>query len=104
MVCINLDDLSLLKHGIIFVELIEPQDTWLFPTLQIGPVGIDHDSTVTSSILQNAPPESTLHITSPYFNFSESYSNLILNGSSNVDVIVASPQVCFHSSNLFYVC
>lgn len=83
------------KHKITIVELIEPQDTWLFPTIQIGPVGIDHDSKVTSYILQNAPPESTLHITSPYFNFSENYSDLILNGSSFVDVIVASPQVCF---------
>jgi hypothetical protein len=83
--------------------MIENRDTWIFPTLQMGPLGIDHDSTVTSYILENAPRESILHITSPYFNFSENYSNLILKSSSYVKVIVASPEVSSKHNPFVYV-
>lgn len=68
-------------------------DTWIFPTVQIGPSKIDYDRLITKEIFKNTPPDSSLYLTSPYFNFTDEYQQLILeNKANNIEIIVASPQ------------
>jgi hypothetical protein len=55
-------------------------DTWVFPTLQIPPLNIRHDSEVTQVILGLSH---SLHIASPYMNFTKQYFNKILNRTSS---------------------
>lgn len=69
-------------------------DTWVFPLLQMAPLGITQDQDVTERLLAHAPARSTLRLATGYFNLTERYSNIILNNqSSRFDLLVASPKV-----------
>ncbi|KAL1438449.1 hypothetical protein MTO96_048062 [Rhipicephalus appendiculatus] len=69
-------------------------DTWVFPLLQMAPLGITQDQEVTERLLAHAPARSTLRLATGYFNLTERYSNIILNNqSSRFDLLVASPKV-----------
>eukprot|EP01132_Coremiostelium_polycephalum_P001150 gene1150-1457_t len=66
--------------------------TWIFPTIQMGPFNIRHDEVVTSNIFENVPESSKFYITSPYFNLTKNYSDLILRGKPSLDIITCSPE------------
>ncbi|KAH6942090.1 hypothetical protein HPB50_000665 [Hyalomma asiaticum] len=69
-------------------------DTWVFPLLQMAPLGITQDQEVTERLLAHAPAQSTLRLATGYFNLTERYSDIILNNqSSRFDLLVASPKV-----------
>lgn len=69
-------------------------DTWVFPLLQMAPLGITQDQEVTERLLAHAPAQSTLRLATGYFNLTEQYSNVILNNhNSRFDLLVASPKV-----------
>lgn len=69
-------------------------DTWVFPLLQMAPLGITQDQEVTEHLLAHAPPRSTLRLATGYFNLTERYSNIILNNKSSCfHLLVASPKV-----------
>lgn len=68
-------------------------DTWIFPTIQMGPLTIDHDFKVTARVIQGAPPQSRLYLTSPYFNFTDKYTQLMLESRADIQIVVASPEV-----------
>eukprot|EP01133_Synstelium_polycarpum_P000453 gene453-541_t len=69
-----------------------PRDlSWIFPTIQMGPFSIRHDEVVTSHIFENIPASSKLYITSPYFNLTSNYLELILQGRPKLDIITCSP-------------
>jgi len=68
-------------------------NTIIFPTLQIGPINITHDSWSTSEILKNIGENTQAYITSPYFHLTDEYEDIILNHTKgNIDIIVASPR------------
>ncbi|KAN0022834.1 hypothetical protein ACTFIU_005575 [Dictyostelium citrinum] len=70
----------------------EEETTWIFPTIQMGPFNIRQDEVVTSHIFESVPSDSKFFITSPYFNLTENYLNLILTGKPKLDIITCSPQ------------
>ncbi len=72
-------------------------DTYVFPTIQMGVLGIRHDQQTITRLLDTTPKDSRLAITSPYLNLTDEYIDLILqgNGKANIDIITASPKV-FH--------
>jgi CDP-diacylglycerol--glycerol-3-phosphate 3-phosphatidyltransferase len=67
-------------------------DTWIFPTIQMGPLTIDHDLKVTARVIQDAPSNARLYLTSPYFNFTDKYTQLMLESRADIQIIVASPE------------
>lgn len=64
-------------------------DTIIFPTLQCGPAGIFHDSTVTEALLRLAGPRDRLFLTSPYMNLHASYVDAVLAGAHQLDCVTA---------------
>uniref|UniRef100_H2YAE0 CDP-diacylglycerol--glycerol-3-phosphate 3-phosphatidyltransferase n=1 Tax=Ciona savignyi TaxID=51511 RepID=H2YAE0_CIOSA len=67
-------------------------DTYIFPSLQLGCVGINQDENLTKKLLCSFPESSRTYFTSGYFNITENYSQLILNSRSKFDILVASPD------------
>ncbi|CAN8030803.1 unnamed protein product [Ixodes persulcatus] len=71
-----------------------PGDTWVFPLLQMMPLGIRQDQDVTERILARPPPDCTMRLATGYFNLTQRYADLILgNTASKFDLLVASPKV-----------
>jgi len=68
------------------------ESTWIFPLLQMGPLGIIHDEIITSYLLRSVQPGSICYISSPYFNLTQRYAKLILNGTGNIEIITADPK------------
>ncbi|XP_074648127.1 CDP-diacylglycerol--glycerol-3-phosphate 3-phosphatidyltransferase, mitochondrial-like [Tubulanus polymorphus] len=69
-------------------------DTWVYPLIQMGPLGIKDDEIVTRVLMSSASAESRLYLASGYFNLTSDYMNVILNNSkAKYDIIMASPQV-----------
>ncbi|EGG17064.1 phosphatidylglycerophosphate synthase 1 [Cavenderia fasciculata] len=66
--------------------------TWIFPTIQMGPFNIRHDEVCTSYIFNTVPRESLFYITSPYFNLTKNYLQLIMQGRPKLDIITCSPE------------
>ncbi|XP_054288927.1 CDP-diacylglycerol--glycerol-3-phosphate 3-phosphatidyltransferase, mitochondrial-like [Macrosteles quadrilineatus] len=64
-------------------QLKPGDDTWVFPLLQLPPMSILQDSSVTQTLLQSLSPEVTVHFSSPYFNLPEEYITLLLNKCKN---------------------
>ncbi|XP_076263885.1 phosphatidylglycerophosphate synthase 1 [Rhynchophorus ferrugineus] len=68
-------------------------DTWIFPTVQMGQLGIEHDSYVTEKILAEAPRNSYLKIATGYFNLTSQYMNtLIYDTQANCEILMAHPK------------
>eukprot|EP01127_Copromyxa_protea_P011489 TRINITY_DN2887_c0_g1_i2.p1 TRINITY_DN2887_c0_g1~~TRINITY_DN2887_c0_g1_i2.p1 ORF type:complete len:352 (-),score=56.92 TRINITY_DN2887_c0_g1_i2:25-1080(-) len=63
-----------------------PSSTWIFPTVQAGPLGIMQDSDITKHILDVYPngalPDMTL--TSPYFNLTSEYQKSLLDTHTKI--------------------
>ncbi|XP_077594640.1 CDP-diacylglycerol--glycerol-3-phosphate 3-phosphatidyltransferase, mitochondrial isoform X1 [Stigmatopora nigra] len=68
-------------------------DTWVFPLVQMKPLGIQVDQQVTQRLLQEADPDSTVYLTSGYFNLTRAYMRLVLGTGANYHILTASPQV-----------
>jgi CDP-diacylglycerol--glycerol-3-phosphate 3-phosphatidyltransferase len=75
-------------------------DTWLLPLVQIGPFGIRQDEHVLQALLrllhEKNAPQWRAHLTSGYFNFTDSYQQLILDSNSPTTIITASAEVSVH--------
>eukprot|EP00698_Gefionella_okellyi_P014117 TRINITY_DN3901_c0_g1_i3.p1 TRINITY_DN3901_c0_g1~~TRINITY_DN3901_c0_g1_i3.p1 ORF type:complete len:253 (+),score=47.02 TRINITY_DN3901_c0_g1_i3:799-1557(+) len=69
-------------------------DTYLFPTIQFGPVGIAQDSMMTTSILRLLEPGWHVRLASAYFNFTAWYTDELLRteNGGDVDILCASPE------------
>ncbi|XP_033122712.1 CDP-diacylglycerol--glycerol-3-phosphate 3-phosphatidyltransferase, mitochondrial-like [Anneissia japonica] len=68
-------------------------DTWLYPLVQMGTLGITVDQEVTGKLLQTAGEDSTCVLASGYFNLVEEYLDLITNSRASYRILMASPQV-----------
>eukprot|EP01120_Amphizonella_sp_Union-15-10_P009923 TRINITY_DN3870_c0_g1_i1.p1 TRINITY_DN3870_c0_g1~~TRINITY_DN3870_c0_g1_i1.p1 ORF type:complete len:200 (-),score=13.70 TRINITY_DN3870_c0_g1_i1:30-629(-) len=58
----------------------------------MGAFGIRHEHEATKEILSSTKPSQKLYLTSPYFNFTPEYTNLILKGNCRTSVMVSSPE------------
>lgn len=70
-----------------------PGDTWVFPLLQMAPLGVAQDQKVTERLLADAPQSSRLRLATGYFNLTDRYADVVLgNRRSAFDLLVASPR------------
>uniref|UniRef100_H3BZ52 CDP-diacylglycerol--glycerol-3-phosphate 3-phosphatidyltransferase n=1 Tax=Tetraodon nigroviridis TaxID=99883 RepID=H3BZ52_TETNG len=68
-------------------------DTWVIPLVQMKPLGIRVDEQVTQSLLRAAGPDSTVFLTSGYFNLTQAYMRLVLGAGASYRILTASPEV-----------
>ncbi|XP_046407372.1 CDP-diacylglycerol--glycerol-3-phosphate 3-phosphatidyltransferase, mitochondrial isoform X2 [Ischnura elegans] len=67
-------------------------DTWIYPLIEAGQLGVHQDSKVTEMLLKSVPHGSTFHLTTGYFNLTSKYSDAILQQSvANYHVLMAHP-------------
>lgn len=71
----------------------EDEDTWVFPLIQMKPLGIQVDEQVTQRLLTDAGPDSTVFLTSGYFNLTRAYVRLVLGPGARYRILTASPEV-----------
>ncbi|GLD60154.1 CDP-diacylglycerol--glycerol-3-phosphate 3-phosphatidyltransferase, mitochondrial [Lates japonicus] len=69
------------------------EDTWVFPLVQMKPLGIQVDEQVTQRLLTDAGPDSTVFLTSGYFNLTRAYMGLVLGAGASYRILTASPEV-----------
>uniref|UniRef100_A0A3Q3WIA2 CDP-diacylglycerol--glycerol-3-phosphate 3-phosphatidyltransferase n=1 Tax=Mola mola TaxID=94237 RepID=A0A3Q3WIA2_MOLML len=69
------------------------EDTWVFPLVQMKPLGIQVDEQVTQRLLTDAGPDSTVFLTSGYFNLTQAYMRLVLGAGASYRILTASPEV-----------
>eukprot|EP00249_Psilotum_nudum_P012695 c23927_g1_i1 orf=1491-3269(+) len=69
-------------------------NTWVFPTVQMGPVGIQQDELCTLCLLESLPAGSTVNFASAYFNLTPEIEVALLEASLDkvVKLLTASPQ------------
>lgn len=69
-------------------------DTWIFPLVQMGQLGIFMDNICTAKILENVPSDAELCLATGYFNLTKDYMNSLLNvAQPNVHILMAHPLV-----------
>lgn len=71
----------------------DSEDTWVFPLVQMKPLGISLDELVTRKLLTDAGPDSTVFLTSGYFNLTRAYMQLVLGAGARYRILTASPEV-----------
>jgi len=68
-------------------------DTWIFPTIQMGPLNITQDSRITVDILRSGSEGGRFTFGSGYFNLTQEYLEEILHKSeSEYDLLMAHPR------------
>ncbi|XP_062382073.1 CDP-diacylglycerol--glycerol-3-phosphate 3-phosphatidyltransferase, mitochondrial [Sardina pilchardus] len=68
-------------------------DTWVFPLVQMKPLGIHLDEQVTRRLLTEAGGDSTVYLTSGYFNLTRAYMRLVLGAGADYRILMAAPEV-----------
>lgn len=68
-------------------------DTWVFPLVQMKPLGIHLDEQVTKRLLTEAGGDSTVYLTSGYFNLTRAYMRLVLGAGADYRILMAAPEV-----------
>lgn len=74
-------------------DVTVPNDTWIFPLVQMKPLGIHLDEQVTKRLLTEAGDESVVYLTSGYFNLTKTYMQLVLGADADYRILMASPEV-----------
>ena len=69
----------------------QAEDTWIFPSIQMGPFDIQHDSHLTQRFLQSGVQGALFKMSTGYFNLTNTYQNVILNRSL--------PHLCHYHSD-----
>ncbi|XP_058461876.1 CDP-diacylglycerol--glycerol-3-phosphate 3-phosphatidyltransferase, mitochondrial isoform X2 [Malaya genurostris] len=68
-------------------------DTWIFPLIEMGQLGIHHDSLVTKGLLSGCLPDSKLNLATGYFNLTETYMETLTNGCEAMcNILMAHPN------------
>ncbi|KAL3273680.1 hypothetical protein HHI36_015110 [Cryptolaemus montrouzieri] len=71
----------------------EGYDTWIFPLVQMGQLGIEQDAEITKRILREAPENSKLNIATSYFNFTKDYMETLIHESkADCNILMAHPK------------
>lgn len=85
-------------------EAIENQlnngaDTWIFPLVEMGQIGIHHDSVVTKKLLQSPLNGSELKLATGYFNLTQDYMDILTSQClAQCSLLMAHPNVSFYLS------
>lgn len=73
-------------------------DTIIFPTLQLGNCGLNHDKSITEEIISWNLKQTRLRIASGYMNFPISYLDLFSKSQGSLELYTCSPEANgFHS-------
>ncbi|KAK4874833.1 hypothetical protein RN001_014193 [Aquatica leii] len=73
--------------------LREGYDTWVFPLVQMGQLGVEQDALVTTRLFAEAPQDSNLYIATGYFNLTTEYIDTIVqNCMANCKLLMAHPN------------
>uniref|UniRef100_A0A1L8DZ75 CDP-diacylglycerol--glycerol-3-phosphate 3-phosphatidyltransferase n=1 Tax=Nyssomyia neivai TaxID=330878 RepID=A0A1L8DZ75_9DIPT len=67
-------------------------DTWIFPVVEMGQLGIHHDSIVTKAIFQNSLPSSRIRMATGYFNLTQEYMDSIADCQAECAILMAHPN------------
>lgn len=71
-------------------------DTWVFPLVQMGQLGIYMDNILTRRILESVPHNAELSLATGYFNLTQDYMDSILHSSQpKVNILLAHPSVTY---------
>lgn len=74
-------------------QIGKEDDTWIFPTLEMGQLNIHHDSLVTRKILASAEKGSILNIATGYFNLTQTYMDTLVNEcEADCSIVMAHPN------------
>jgi len=77
------------------------KDTWIFPLIQMGSIGISYDKEATCKVFGDAPPGSHIKLATGYFNLTAEYVDKILqNSNTSYEILMAHPKV--HNSESYY--
>ena len=68
------------------------QDTYVYPSIQFGFVGMQQDERLTMKLLESFSQGSNVCFTSGYFNIIDAYSSRILKNFADFDIVTASPN------------
>ncbi|XP_029454996.1 CDP-diacylglycerol--glycerol-3-phosphate 3-phosphatidyltransferase, mitochondrial [Rhinatrema bivittatum] len=68
-------------------------DTWIYPLLQMKSFGIEIDELVTETLLTEAERGSRVHLSTGYFNLTQTYMALLLGTRASYRILLASPEV-----------
>merc|ERR1719397_659229 len=72
---------------------MEEGDTLIYPTVQMGQLGIRQDSEITSKVLASGEQGGVFHFGSGYFNLTEEYCHQMMHSSkSGFQVLMAHPK------------
>ena len=82
-------------NGGIRLHVRNAYDTWVFPTVQMGSLGIFQDETCFLWLLANLPLGSCVHFASAYFNLTKEFQTALLRSSTDkvFRILTAAPQV-----------
>ncbi|XP_033732147.1 CDP-diacylglycerol--glycerol-3-phosphate 3-phosphatidyltransferase, mitochondrial-like [Pecten maximus] len=68
-------------------------DTWVYPLIQMGPLGIQNDEQVMKRMLRKARKEEKLLLASGYFNLTDDYMQIILQETdAQFKILMSSPE------------
>ncbi|XP_055631204.1 CDP-diacylglycerol--glycerol-3-phosphate 3-phosphatidyltransferase, mitochondrial isoform X2 [Toxorhynchites rutilus septentrionalis] len=68
-------------------------DTWIFPLIEMGQLGIHHDSLVTKSLLSGCLRDSKLKLATGYFNLTETYMDTLTKAcQAECSILMAHPN------------
>lgn len=80
------------RHRQINVPL-ETADTWIFPLIEMGQLGIHHDSVATKKLFSASLPNSKINLATGYFNLTENYmKTLTTDCKANCNILMAHPN------------
>lgn len=69
-------------------------DTWIYPLIEMGQLGIRNDSTATTRLIESAPEGASLSLSTGYFNLTQQYSQSIVhNSKATFNILMAHPSV-----------
>uniref|UniRef100_A0A1A9VM55 CDP-diacylglycerol--glycerol-3-phosphate 3-phosphatidyltransferase n=1 Tax=Glossina austeni TaxID=7395 RepID=A0A1A9VM55_GLOAU len=68
-------------------------DTWIFPLIEMGQIGIHHDSVVTKRLLSNCVAGSRLKLATGYFNLTQEYMDTLTHKCvAQCSILMAHPN------------
>lgn len=68
-------------------------DTWIFPLIEMGQLGIHHESIVTKKLFSAALPDSKINLSTGYFNLTQKYMDTITNECVAIcNILMAHPK------------
>lgn len=80
-------------------HIVIVSDTWIFPLIEMGQLGIHHDSLITKNLLSGCLKDSKLKLATGYFNLTETYMNTLTNDcEAECNIVMAHPNVTYQKN------